>query len=220
MRLSSLIIAALVLAGCVGTPQPNPPSIDGARLGAGTQRGTMIDIVGAVGAVEPAGATVRVTPLDSIEDPRDVLVAEDGSFSVTVERGVHRLEPRLDDRRGPVVDVAVDLGLAIVRPLSPCFEVPEVQEAAATRVGEASELEVVLVNGCASEALLAGAAMRRASDFEVVEAPARIEPGARSSVRVRFTPSAEGTREEVLLVEVSGPAVERRAVSLLGLGAR
>jgi hypothetical protein len=215
-----VLAAVLALTACVGTPQPNPPALDGDRLAAGNQRGSAIDIVGAPGAVQPPEATVWVTPLDTTADPVEVAPQSDGSFLVGVERGTHRLAPRLGDARGEGVDVEADVGLSIVRPAATCLIVPREVEATSTSLGGASELAVTIANDCAVDVDVVSATMRRASDFEIVEAPTRILAGTSGLVRVRFAPSAEGLREEIALVQVSGPADERRAVTLYGVATR
>lgn len=213
----SLLLVAL--AGCIATPQPNPPGLDVTRVGAfGRDMGA--ELVGEPGAISPADAELWVTPLDLALDPRVITPNADGSFATAIGAGRHRLQPRLGETRGAIVDVAIDVGLTVIEPTLPCLRADLEHAAPDVVVGGSGELDVELLNECEDDVTIA-AAMRRPSDFEVIDlAPRLVEAGSTATVRVRFTPAAEGEREEILLVDVSGPAAERRWVTLYGAGTR
>ncbi|MBX3274629.1 MAG: hypothetical protein KF729_30465 [Sandaracinaceae bacterium] len=219
--LRSLSFAALLaLPACVATPQPNPPLLDPDRLASGTTRGSFNDLVGGVGAIDPPEATLRITPLDATRDPVLVTPRADGSFEVALEWGRHRLQPQLDGARGPIVDITLDAGLVVLAPRPACLRAPLEQGLPDTPIGATGEASVELANDCAGEVLIEQALLRGPSRFEVLDAPARIAPGAVASVRVRFAPDADRIEEEVLRLDVREGALEQRFVTLFGAGTR
>jgi hypothetical protein len=219
--LSVVAVASIGMVSCSGTPQPNPPSLDASRIG--STRSTQL--LGTPGAIEPPDAELWITPLDTASDPQLVMPRPDGSFAATALEGAwQRLQPklRIGDRtlRGPILDIEVT-DVITLPPLSlPCWRVPFEEEAPDTMVGGASEIAIEIVNDCAEPLVIGAAAPRRASEVTVIETPTEIAPGARAAVRALFAPIAEGEREEVVIVDLASPSVERRWVTVFGTGVR
>ncbi|MDQ3036111.1 MAG: hypothetical protein M3Y87_27160 [Myxococcota bacterium] len=222
--LSALLLIGLV-SSCVGTPQPNPPSLDPSQIG--STRSTQL--LGLSGAIDPPGAELWITPLDTLGDPQVIVSNADGSFAaMPLEGELQRMQPRLslegseEVLRGPIVDVRVSPvdGVSFPALALPCWRMPIEQRAPDTAVGSATELVIEITNDCGEPVVVTGAAPRRPSDFTVAETPTEIAAGARGTLRVQFAPSAEGVREEVVFVDLGSPAIERRAVSIYGVGTR
>ncbi|AKF04477.1 hypothetical protein [Sandaracinus amylolyticus] len=219
---TSTLLLALVItsASCVGTPQPNPPALDVSRIG--TMRSTRL--FGVAGALDP-DAQLWITPLDTTGDPQIVQPAPDGSFAAPALDGErHRLQPKLEADvealRGPPVDVLLVDGVMLLGPAIGCWHVPADARAPDARIGEASELVIAIENDCDAPLVVTAATPRRAGDVSVIEAPGEIAPGTSGSLRVAIAPSAEGEREEVVALDVSAPATERRWITVHGVGRR
>ena len=79
------LVSMLSLSGCIGTESGNPPPaspVIGVRFD--DMQGQAV-VVGMPGAASPPGATLQLTNLTSGIDPVAVVVADDGSFEVTIE---------------------------------------------------------------------------------------------------------------------------------------
>ncbi len=221
--LVGIVLAVLVggLAGCVGVPQPEPPSLDPAGVtGIPGGRNTGQAYRVAEGSIDPPVGRLWVVGLDDDEDPQLLPVEPDGSVA-SFEVASPRL--RVQVRDGEVRERPWDFerdGDAARRidPAAPCLEAPLELEVGRVQVGGAVEARLTLANGCAEAVAIGRVAMRRASDFEVVLAPPSIDAGASGEILVRLTPQAEGLREEVLSIDHAGPAEGRRFVTLFGHG--
>ncbi len=87
--LGSALALVATATGCVLSPQPLPPSIDGERLtieliSTDPDRGEIdtARIIGAPGAVSPGGAVLHTVNLELANEATELTVAEDGSFEV------------------------------------------------------------------------------------------------------------------------------------------
>ena len=213
-------LATLAGPSCGGVPQPEPPSFDPAGVGPALGRGERELVLSlAPGTIDPPSAVLWVVGLDDTDDPQVLPVEPDGSvraFSVRSE--VARLQARDGEARSAPRDFTRALGVELVEPASPCLTVALEREVGEVRVGEAVEATLVLDNACPAPVEIADAALRRPADFAVVDAPSRIDADSDATLTVRLTPSATGLREEVLLLSITAPAPERRAITLFGRG--
>lgn len=212
------IAPVVLLAGCLGTPQPDPPNLDPDLLATGGERGEDVMVIGGPGAVSPGGASLHLANLETADPVVVVAVGEDGAFSALLS-ATYADELRLwavagGDRSEPVDVVLTEpIGLA-PRPLAACFRS---EPALAAVVAEGRELTVVLVNECDETVSVSRASLREPdAPFTVGPAPASIEPGGRADLAVSFAPPSADPAEAILLVEVDAPEHDRRPVTLFG----
>ncbi len=84
-----------------------------------------------------------------------------------------------------------------------------------------SSRTLTVQNACAEPVSVASVALRApAPDFTLAHPPAPlvIDAGSGLAIDVSFDPSATGLSEEVLLIEIESPQLDRRAVTLFGRG--
>lgn len=219
------VLFAVLLAGCGVDPLPEPPSLVGDLLGqaCGACDGQG-KVTGRPGSVTGADR-IWVVNLDGQEPPVTAPVAADGSFELFVsamEGDEIRLQARRDELRSEPRDaVMVTSGAlgAAPRPLSSCFVVAPELAFTDTTVGDAAPKALRLQHTCAAPLQIDAVTLRAPSADFTVTAPAVplvLAPGAFADVSVDFAPSAVGLREEVLLIEVAQPEVDRRPVTLFG----
>jgi hypothetical protein len=224
-----MMLVVLVAVGCIGTPQPDPPNVvpevDPEHIFGTPTDGPTVLIEGDEGAVTPEGATLRIYSLQREDLPVDVTPDASGAFSVWVpgEPGEEfRLEARLEDLRSAPVDVVVleDIEGPVVpaaRPLADCLLTsPE----SYLEVPEDGRATVEVINGCGGPVTLSRIAVRvAASPFAVVSpaAPIDVPDGGRQPIVVEYAPGPGDRPEEVLLIDISAPAVDHRPITLVGL---
>ncbi len=212
------LIPTLLAAACIGTPQPDPPNVDPDRLFTTGERGTSVLLVGGAGAVEPAGASLRIANLETGDPVVAVAVGEDGAFSAVVEI-LGSDELRLwavagEERSEPVDIVLSDPVVRAPRPLAECFRTRPALEAF---VEEGRDLALELVNDCDEPLGLSRASLREPdAPFSVGPAPGAIEAGGSAILVVAFAPVAAEPAEAILIVEVDAPVADRRPVTLVG----
>lgn len=215
-----LLAGGCLWAGCVGVPQPEPPSLDpvGVTPIPGSRNTTFAYEI-APGSIDPPVGDLWVVGLDGVTDPLLLPVQPDGSVAeFTVASSTIRLQARDgDDRTRPwdferVADIATQ-----ITPANPCFEVALELEVGSAQVGRQVDATLELINGCSTGTNVV-ATMRRPADVTILSVPTRIEAGSRALVTVRLSPSAVDLREEVLLLTLDSPVPERRAVTLFGFG--
>ncbi|MGE0784568.1 MAG: hypothetical protein AB7S26_02695 [Sandaracinaceae bacterium] len=213
-------LLGLLAVGCIGVPQPQPPSLDPVGVVPGNGRGSQYGFAVAPGSIEPPEGTLFVVGLDDANDPLLLPVEDDGSVGEFELSSSHlRLQVRVGDARDTPWDFVRSSGtVSLIERVNPCFDVDLDVEVGSVQVGRSVEASVELVNRCDDAIVLADAAMRRASDLELLATPTTIDAGASARVTVRLTPSAAGLREEVLLISIASPLAERRAVTLFGRG--
>ena len=219
-RWLSLALALLAL-GCVGVPQPEPPSLDPVGVTPIPRgRNTAFAYAVAPGSIEPARGQLWVVGLDDVTDPLLLPVLDDGSVAeFEVSSSVIRVQARNGDERADPWDFArVADEATLLAPANPCAAIDLELEVGSVQVGREVTATVAIVNDCAEAVVLGAAAMRRPSDLRIDAAPSRVEPGSRALFTVALTPSAVGLREEVLLIPIESPTPERRAVTLFGFG--
>lgn len=211
-----LALLPLLLWGCVGTPQPDPPNLDPHLVDLGTERGGEVTLIGSPGAVTPAGATLHITNLDSDLPPVVVAPAPDGSFSTAIPGAADdelRMQVRHEDRRSIPRDVLVlEDGLQLaVRPLADCFTTEPHLELAAPLSGT---VDVTLVNDCDEALEISRVEPRTAgSGLSVIAAPGEVPPGSSATVTLELSPPWSEGSEEILLIEVAAPEPDRRPIT-------
>ncbi|AUX31228.1 MULTISPECIES: hypothetical protein [Sorangium] len=218
-------LLAVLLGGCVVSPQPSPPVhdpiLDGALVGVKDEvmvLGDQIALEGKPGAVRPAEGVIVVTNLDTLDAPVVADVNPDGSFIATVlARTEHVL--RMQVKQGELRSEPADLRLA--GPSStektldhlPCLELTP--GAWVTFEAEGGSRDVVVRNACAEDVSIEAPRLRRGgAPFSVSpEAPFVVPPGGSTVVTVRADGDGE-EREDVLFLDVTAPEPGRRALTL------
>ncbi len=199
MRLSCLIL----IAACTATPLPEAPAapvpdlIEG--LGGTSSQTTFI---GQLGAVEP-GVTVRIWSLGSSAASVDVVANPDGGFEAMSPGvdGTFRIEVIGDTARSLPVDVDI-MGDEVV--VSACYELVVQQ-----RLPIGGDDLITVRNVCDMDATLT-ARLRAPAGITVETTAADLLAGGRVDILVDATEAAE----EILLIELMGPASDTRAVTL------
>ena len=216
------LLAALALpltTGCIGTPQPDPPSVtpEGIDI-AGIDRGMRRVLVGAPGTVTSGvDATVWGVDLDAPSQPLvSAAVARDGSFVLPVEideGDVLRVWVENASGASPPIDLRV-VGFDLERVVDalPCLTMP-----LSERVDGASS--IVLESSCELDVTIDDVSLRAPIDaFAIDGVPALVVAGGDATIDVAFTgitPPPPARAVEVLLVTIgAGGVTERRAVTL------
>jgi hypothetical protein len=215
------VLALLLAAGCLGTPQPDPPNaapvVDPDRLYTDRANYGGITVLGQPGAVWPAEAILRFWDLETADPAHDVAPNPDGSFAAEVPGAYgdeQRLHAILDGAWSAPVDVVVvdeDTLVAAPRPRAACLVTSPEWGLVADGPGA---IEVELRNECAEAVVVADVRVRLPSTpFVVAAFPASVAAGGVGRVRVEY---AGGGGEDILLIELGGVERERRAVTLVG----
>ena len=230
----ALGLAGLLFAGCVVSPQPEPPSIVAPLLSLAS-RSSVVALQGGVGAVTPGGATLEMLDLDTSATATSVTVAEDGSFSLALS-GAPADEYRFQAFSGPfrsdpldiksADDTAIDTNgaLLIMQPTLGCLRLAPAREigfitSSPVGITKSATVTVTLTNGCASDVTVGGFSLRAGSPaFTTAPAtgPLVVTAGADSSFTVTFTPQAGASTEDVLFVQIDAPVKDRRPLTLRG----
>lgn len=175
--------------------------------------------MGDPGAVSPPEGRLWVVDWDGTADPQSLPVQPDGSVEELPVGPEFRLQVRRDEARSMPWDFVVVGEDIQVRPVElPCFDVSTEHEVGSVPLAGRIEAQLELRNECDTEVTLDEVALRRAGDFALESAPLTLGPGSRAQVTISFTPAAEGLREELLLIRLATPVVDRRAVTLFGRG--
>jgi len=224
-----LLALGLFGAGCAVSPQPSPPNLQpqGIELGDGAPElsDSALVLVGQPGTVDPPEGVVVATALDGTDPPRVEPVRADGSFSITSRLdGELRLQVRSGSARSAPLDLVLG-GSGVTpapRPLESCIRATAAGVAALAhdfgdlRVGAATELLVTLTNRCDSELALSARLRTDSPAFRLMATlPETLPMGASITIPVRAEPAAPGVYEDTLLVDVSAPVTDRRALTLL-----
>jgi hypothetical protein len=211
-RLSKLLIAfGLLSIACEGprgaSPLPEPPAIDGSRIGVENSIVPVsfpadIEIVGERDSASP-GATLRVTNLDTTDDPVTTTVTDDGRFSVlvTVTPGDElRFEAFRAEYRSDPVDLVFDDG-PLPAPRHDCITLTP---GYLVEFDGSTAESLFIDNQCDSPAVVQDPRFRLGlSDFELTTAlPVTIEPSRSTSLRFSFDPQAAGIREDVFFTDI------------------
>lgn len=225
----AVTVIALWASGCAVDPLPEPPVTEPQLLGdfdggvCGECDG-QASLTGAPGSVANADVLWAVN-LDLEAAPVVVPVDADGSFGLfipAVEGNEVRIQARAGDQRSAPLDLVMllDGGVAVApRPLAGCFVVAPELALPNTAVGATGAAVLRLEHTCAAPLQVDAVALRAASTDFAVSAPSLplvLAPGEFVDVAIDFTPAGAGLREEVLLVEISQPEVDRRPITLFG----
>jgi hypothetical protein len=226
MRRFAALFAVLAI-GCGVDPLPEPPAPalvgdfdGGVCIACDGQAG----LSGGPGSVRDAD-TLWAVNLDRDFPPVTVPVAADGSFGLflpAVEGDEIRIQARRDDLRSAPLDLVMRMTGGVEeapRPLSDCFVLPLELELADTAIGEVTSDLVRVAHGCVAPLQVDAVVLRAPSSDFTVSVPALpivLAPGEFLDVAIDFSPPGAGLREEVLLIEVSQPEVDRRPITLFG----
>ncbi|MEJ7730362.1 MAG: hypothetical protein WKG00_14230 [Polyangiaceae bacterium] len=228
MRRFAALFAVLAV-GCGVDPLPEPPApapqllgdFDGGVCSACDGQAS---VSGASGSVVDADSVWAVN-LDREAPPVVVPVASDGSFGLflpAIEGDEIRIQARRDDLRSTPLDLVMLVAGGVdeaPRPLSDCFVLPLELAFADTAIGGLTAGSVRIEHGCAAPLQVDAVVLRApSSDFSVSvpTLPIVLAPGEFLDVAIDFSPPGAGLREEVLLIEVSQPEVDRRPITLFG----
>lgn len=225
-----LALVAMALVGCGVDPIPEPPATPKLVGDVVTEPCTACDgqtrIHAGPGSALDAD-TIWVADLDRPSPFAVAPVAADGSFEVFIG-AIEGDELRLQARRADLRSVPVDLTMPASgvlepaeRPLADCFTLALELALDDTQVAQSSATTVRVEHDCAAPLTVDSIALRAPSVDLSVSAPGTpivLAPGDFLDVAVDFHPTTTGLREEVLIVDVSSPAVDRRAVTLFGHG--
>jgi hypothetical protein len=213
----------IVLAGCVGTPLPDPPDFGPLEGEPNGVRGGGFDVVGSVDIHDRSGLVVWGVNLEDTSPPITSAVAPDGSFrlfDIGSLENVVRLELRAGEWRSPPEDARIAWGaLEAVEPALPCVEVATVLDLGrATSVGVVLDGSVRVINRCGSTIEIDARLRTAAGPFQILSAPSMVEDGGSIDVVVRFSaPATAGLYDQILFLDV-GDAIDRRAVTLVARG--
>ncbi|MGK4005836.1 hypothetical protein WMF31_24635 [Sorangium sp. So ce1036] len=218
-------LLAVLVGGCVVSPQPSPPVHDpvlnGGLLG-GTSDFTVLQeqvlLQGKPGAVQPAEGVVVVTNLDAADPPGIAEVNGDGSFQITLRGTTEhllRIQAKHGERRSPPMDTKiVDLPFdpqATRRAHLPCLQV----EAWVSLEGIADARDAVVRNDCAEEVSIAAPRLRRGGGPFSVSPSAPFVVPAGGSIAVTVRADGDGDElEDVLFLDITAPEAGRRALTL------
>ncbi|RLB65410.1 MAG: hypothetical protein DRI90_02110 [Deltaproteobacteria bacterium] len=219
------LVLAAACAGCGISPKPQPP-IPGSGFDFGQvithETGTFGPkaIEGGPGAASPAGAVVRAVNLELPEDPVDGIIADDGSFEVELtllEGNEVRLQIIDGDDRSEPIDVVVgpdDTSPTLAwRALDDCLSLTPPLE-----IDSSVAQTIELHNGCGEVVTLIEPYLRRPVTGLTVGTggtwPTQVDGDSAISVPVQFQ-APTGTLEEVVFIEVTAPAADRRPITVL-----
>ncbi|WP_437680856.1 hypothetical protein [Sorangium sp. So ce131] len=215
-------LLAVLLGGCVVSPQPSPPVIvlDGDLIASSPDPmilRTTTTVVGGAGAVDPPEGVIVATNLDTTAPPVVAEVNADGSFQVEVEATttqVVRLQAKQEGYRSQPVDVllAEDPASGTTPPELTCLGL---EPGAWVSLDLGAAADVVVRNTCAEEVAFDAPRLRRGSSpFTVsVTAPFVVPAGGSTVITVRADGDGE-EREDVLLLGFTAPVIGRRALTL------
>ncbi len=223
-----LIAPLLLLAGCVVSPQPSPPSDEPSFDGDGlvvAELSSMEDLAGIIsftagpGTVDPGEGDVIVTNLANADAPSVASVSADGSFTIALAgqpNDVIRFQVKQGDLRSEPFDVAID---ATTQGLVEILDTPSCLVLEPTRHlpldGEGDSRSVLIRNECETRVTTQPPRLRRGeAGFTFTPTQALVvEPGEVGIITVT-SESAAGELEDVLLLDIVEPEPTRRAVTL------
>jgi hypothetical protein len=197
---------------------PEPPSFDLNQVNKGAEAvnqpedPTVRVLVGGKGAV-PAGAVVRVTNLDALEDASADNATDQGSFLVYV-RALDGEELRFEWADGERRSAPADARVLAPDPAANAFQLQPSQRFDCLRLepgfvldftGDAPEAALTLRNDCDAAINLDNARSRLGlADFALPDnLPLDIAPGDSAELVVAFARSAASLREDILFVDVT-----------------
>jgi hypothetical protein len=216
--LATCALAACALPGCGVTDTGNPPLSppDPSRLDILALAAGQITIIGEAGAIEPGAGLIRATNLDDDADPVDATVRPDGGFELAIaaEAGdVVRLQRVQGAERSLPIDIDATAAM-LVEDALPCLELDPARELALGAIDGPTEGVIAIENRCAEGVTLEVAPRRDTGGVVATLEPSAIEPGGGGVLRVVLGPLAASEQEEVVLLRVIAPSVDRRAITV------
>ncbi len=217
LALAVAMVCSLGATQCgpqVATPMPEPPTIDGRKIGPELDVVTALSephplsIVGDIGAVTP-GSIVRVLNLDETSAPVSAQADAEGAFEITVMVSTGD-ELRFQAVQGGVRSEPIDFihgGLAAAAALtpSPRHACVVLQPGLELRYGELGPLPLRVLNDCAEPLSLAAPLFRLGTgEFELEsELPLVLPPASEATLDVALLEPPPPAREDVLFIELS-----------------
>ena len=205
IRRLAVFVAALASA-CAPAPPPDPPRVELLELTPAIEDHVLV--LGTRGAAEP-GLDVVGLSLERTSERTFGFVAADGSFLLEVpglEGDVLRIQLEEAGLRSTPLDVIASFGTPDAwTPALPCLRVPNAIDLATTSA-------IAITNDC-QEPVSIALALRTPAPLTIGEPEASILPG--DSVEIELTRTGEPI-DAVVLVTITAPVADRRAVSVLG----
>ncbi len=210
--------------GCIVSPQPSPPfevAFEGDRIGLTGGIELTSNVVGfhaEPGTVDPPEGEVIVTNLDATDSPSVAKVQLDGSFDVAVpgQPGQRfRFQAKVGDARSEPFDLAVDSTgsvVSAVTPTSACLTIAPAAWAAFDGAGDARSL--VIKNTCGETASIDTPQLRRGRAGFTFSPTDAIDLADGETATLTVVAGGASELEDVLLLDVAGPAPELRAITL------
>ncbi len=206
-----LLLFGLLSLACEGprgaSPLPEPPAIDGSRIGSGPSLAPAslpaeIEITGDRASASP-GATLRVTNLDTTDEPVTTTVTDDGRFSVLVSVSPGdelRFEAFRGELRSEPVDRIID-GELTPAPRHDCIALTP---GYVVEFDGSTAESLFIDNQCDAPAVVQDPRFRLGlPDFALTTAlPVTIEPGRSASLRFSYDPQSSETPEDVFFVDI------------------
>jgi hypothetical protein len=212
---------AVLLVGCSVSPIPDPPNLQPPDLSRiMVETGTSVPgLLGEPGAVEP-GADLWVVNLDTMEPPVTIVTDPDGGFDSGGIPAFVGQELRLQARMGALRSDPVDFlvgGGEIVRPTASCLVLEPTLELALEAEMTTS---IQIANDCGSPARIDAIRLRAPSAAIAIEtaSPLDIADGGSATIDIFFRPDASGLLEEIVILDVTLPEIDRRVVTAFGVG--
>jgi hypothetical protein len=232
--LLTLLVYLTSLSSCGINPVPEPPSVEPLDPPA-TETITLapdmlmstidVDVVGAPGSAEP-GAQIWAVNIDDTKAPVLADVQADGSFALTVQGFANdevRLQVRSGQRRSEPVDVVIPVeagpAVLVARPLAACLSLTPASELVLPLPtgSQPPSASILIENRCGAEASITDVRLRVPTDAFALEAPDVTVPAGGSTLVTVRAYGAPGS-EEILLIQIGTPDVDRRPVTLVSRG--
>ena len=224
--LSALCLVGLLGAGCLVSPQPEPPSIIANLLTIEESLGSTT-LRGSAGAVQPGGSKLSTIDLDTTDPAAATTVANDGSFSLVLAgtgADEFRLQAFSGGLRSDPLDVRRNAGLTgdgtavlITTPLVGCFLLTPALEVGP--IATSSSATVQMKNHCTDDVTVSGFSLRQGSPAFTItpgNGPLLIPAQGAGAFTVTFKPQPGAPTEDILFVEMATPSQERRSLTVRG----
>ncbi|MFS8070395.1 MAG: hypothetical protein ACMG6S_28870 [Byssovorax sp.] len=223
---SAFCLVGLIFAGCVVSPQPEPPAIIASLLSIEGRPGS-VTLKGAAGAVQPGGSELSTIDLDTSDPATAITVADDGSFSLVIAgtpADDFRLQAFSGGLRSDPLDVTSHSGLwgggtttLVVTPLESCFLLAPARELGP--ITASSSATVQMTNHCTDDVTVSGLDLRLGSPAFTIPPgtiPLVIPAQGAGAFTVTFNPQPGAPAEDILFVEMSAPVQGRRPLTVRG----
>ena len=198
-------ILAVLASACAPRTPPDPPRVELLELTPAIEDHVLV--LGTRGAAEP-GLDVVGLSLDRTSERTLGFVAADGSFLLEVpglEGDVLRIQLEEAGLRSTPLDVIASFGTPDAwTPALPCLRVPSAIDLATTSA-------IAITNDC-QEPVSIALALRTPAPLTIGEPETNVPPGDTIDIALART----GPVDVVVLLHVTAPLTDRRAISVLG----